>query len=259
MRFEEFICSEFLGKTSDFEEYKAYLQKRFTKLKKHMLLSNQKTFVQRLDSLLDDRKAWLNSIAQAVTGKTLETFSDEDEILLYEKFKAMILELDSLTKIKTFKAHDHWIRDIKLTTDHSKLISCSIDKKIKIWNLDTFKCIKVLDGHTNTIRFIDFSSNGNILSCSKDKTIKLWQIETGEMLKSIQFEHPILCVKALNEYLIVIGLENGEIQIYNFERLQIMKSIMFNSSFIKRIHFLSNSDIIVGFGNGSIKLVKIFE
>jgi len=98
-RFEDFICSEFVGHTSDFEEYKAYLQKRFTKLKKHMLLSNQKTFVQRLDSPLDDRKAWLNSIAQAVTGKTLEAFSDEDEILLYEKFKAMILELDSLTKI----------------------------------------------------------------------------------------------------------------------------------------------------------------
>jgi ribosomal protein S15P/S13E len=98
-RFEDFICSEFVGQTSIFEEYKAYLQKRFSKLKKHMLLSNQKTFVQRLDSPLDDRKAWLNSIAQAVTGKTLEVFSDEDEILLYEKYKAMILELDSLTKI----------------------------------------------------------------------------------------------------------------------------------------------------------------
>jgi ribosomal protein S15P/S13E len=98
-RFEEFICIEFVGKSVDFEEYKEFLQKRFAKLKKHMLLSNQKTFVQRLYSPLDDRKAWLNSIAQAVTGKTLEVFSDEDEILLYEKFKAMILELDSLTKI----------------------------------------------------------------------------------------------------------------------------------------------------------------
>lgn len=98
-RFEEFICNEFVGKSVDFEEYKEFLQKRFSKLKKHMLLSNQKTFVQRLDSPLDDRKAWLNSIAQAVSGKTLEIFSDEDEILLYERFKSMILELDSLTKI----------------------------------------------------------------------------------------------------------------------------------------------------------------
>jgi ribosomal protein S15P/S13E len=98
-RFEAFICSEFVGNSVDFEEYKASLQKRLSKLKKHLLLSNQKTFIQRLDSHLDDKKAWLNSIAQAITGKTLETFSDEDEILLYEKFKSMILDLDSLTKL----------------------------------------------------------------------------------------------------------------------------------------------------------------
>ena len=98
-RFEEFICDEFVGNSIGFKAYKEHLQKRFVKLKKHMLLNNQKTFIQRLDSPLDDKKAWLNSIAQAILGKTLETFSDEDEILLYEKFKSMVLELDSLTTI----------------------------------------------------------------------------------------------------------------------------------------------------------------
>ena len=32
-------------------------------------------------------------------GKTLEIFSDEDEVILYERFKSLILELDSLTNI----------------------------------------------------------------------------------------------------------------------------------------------------------------
>lgn len=98
-RFEGFICDEIIGKPVEFEEYKEHLQKRFEKLKKHLLLANQKTLVQRIDSALEDKTAWLNSIAQAITGKTLEVFTDEDEILLYEKFKAMILELDSLTNI----------------------------------------------------------------------------------------------------------------------------------------------------------------
>src|SRR6218665_1292383 len=98
-RFEEFICTEFIGKPVEFEEYKAHLQNRFKKLKKHLLLANQKTFVQRIDSLSDDKKAWLNSIAQAVTGSTLENFSDEDEIMLYEKFKSTIFEMDSLTNL----------------------------------------------------------------------------------------------------------------------------------------------------------------
>lgn len=98
-RFEDFICSEFIGKSVDFDEYKDHFQKRFSKLKKHLLLASQKIFIQRVDSSLDDKKAWLNSIAQSVTGKTLERFSDEDEMLLYEKFKAMVLSLDSLTSI----------------------------------------------------------------------------------------------------------------------------------------------------------------
>ena len=98
-RFEDFICNEFIGRSVDFEEYKAILQNRFKKLKKHLLLANQKTFILRVDSKLDDKKAWLNSIGQAIIGKTLENFADEDEIMLYEKFKSMILELDSLTKI----------------------------------------------------------------------------------------------------------------------------------------------------------------
>ncbi|WP_026765130.1 hypothetical protein [Sediminibacterium salmoneum] len=98
-RFVEFICDEFVGKSVDFDDYKEHLQQRYSKLKKHLLLANQKTFVQRIDSALDDKKAWLNSIAQAVVGKTLENFNDEDEITLYEKFKSVILELDSLTNI----------------------------------------------------------------------------------------------------------------------------------------------------------------
>lgn len=98
-RFEEFICDEFVGKSVDFDDYKEHLQQRYSKLKKHLLLTNQKTFVQRIDSALDDKKAWLNSIAQAVVGKTLENFTDEDEIMLYDKFKSLILELDSLTNI----------------------------------------------------------------------------------------------------------------------------------------------------------------
>ena len=82
-----------------FEEYKAQLQNRYKKLRRHLLLPNQRTFVQRLDSQLDDKNAWLNSLVQSLTGNTLEKLRDEDEIIVCDKFKDMILELDNLTHI----------------------------------------------------------------------------------------------------------------------------------------------------------------
>jgi hypothetical protein len=98
-RFEDFILDEYIGEKLDFEEYKARLQSRFKKLKKHLCLPHQKTFIQRLDSKLDDKQAWLSSIAQSVIGKPLETIKDEEEILLYDRFKTIIHELDNLTNI----------------------------------------------------------------------------------------------------------------------------------------------------------------
>ncbi len=122
-RFEDFICIEFVGKTVEFEEYKRFLQKRFSKLKKHLLLNNQKTFVLRLDSPLDDRKAWLNSIAHAIINKPLERFTDEDELLLYERFKSMILELDSLTSISKTEIDENQeeVIGVKIDTFLSKI------------------------------------------------------------------------------------------------------------------------------------------
>jgi ribosomal protein S15P/S13E len=137
-RFEEFICEEYAGKSVGFEEYKSYLQKRFSKLKKHMLLSNQKTFVQRIDSPLDDKNAWLNSIAQAITGKTCEMFSDEDEIVLYEKFKSMILDLDSLTSISKSDIDENLEEVIEVKIDsffgkiNPKLVRIPKNKSVEI-------------------------------------------------------------------------------------------------------------------------------
>jgi hypothetical protein len=98
-RFELFIVEDIIYETLDFEGYKKKLKDRFIHIKQHRLLPYQKTLVMRISSDLDDRKAWLSSVAQAIVGKTLDNFRDEDEELLYDKFKTLVLELDSLSNI----------------------------------------------------------------------------------------------------------------------------------------------------------------
>jgi len=104
-RFESFIKHDILFEeaSSDFEHYKLRLQERFKPLKRHLLLAKQKTFVQRIDSMLDDNKAWLSSIAQCLIGKPLESAQDEDEVMLYELFKNMITDLDGLTELSAIQ------------------------------------------------------------------------------------------------------------------------------------------------------------
>jgi WD40 repeat protein len=168
-----------------------------------------------------------------------------------------IWNLNNFKKEKSFKAHDDWITYLLFVND-SKLISCSDDTKIKIWNCETFECIKVLDGHSDTIWFIATSS-GNLLSCSNDNTVKLWQLETGQILRSIEFDEPVNCIKNFNDDLIVVGLNNGEIQIYSLDKKENVKTISAHSSYVNRLHLLANGNLLSGSGNGDIKLWKIFD
>ena len=98
-RFENYFLREIIGTDIRFPDYKAVIKKRFSGLKAHLLLAHQKPFYNRLLSKLDDRKAWLASVAQACINKSLTNITDNDEIILFDRLKDLIYELDNLCEV----------------------------------------------------------------------------------------------------------------------------------------------------------------
>lgn len=96
----EAIINSLWNKDYSFTDYKVQLRLRYERsLKQYLLLPYQKTFYDRLCSPLEDRAAWLSSIAQATVGKTLDNVSDQDVEQLQERFLNLIHELDNLNDI----------------------------------------------------------------------------------------------------------------------------------------------------------------
>jgi hypothetical protein len=166
-RFEAFICDEYIGKEATFEVYKPILQKRFAKVKKHMLLSSQKSFVQRIDSPLDDRKAWLNSLAQSIIGKIMEQFVDEDEIKLYDGFKSTILALDGLTSLSR----------VDIDEENEDVVSIKIDAFLQNPEALVLRYPKVKSAEVEKLKIALKKSLGN------DKTLNTAALI--EMLKEV--------------------------------------------------------------------------
>ena len=98
-RFEIYLTKEVLGTKSEFPQYKTLLQKRFNTLKEHQILPSQKTFMLRVNSELDDRDSWLNSICFSLLSKPMDTISDGDEDILKEKLSHIVKELDNLSDV----------------------------------------------------------------------------------------------------------------------------------------------------------------
>ena len=98
-------------------------------------------------------------------------FWDSDHYLLEEKIVA----------------HMYAINYLSYRMNGRFLATCSMDKSIKIWDVQNRKLLKVIDkarnaGHGTSINKILWSTySDRIVSVSDDRTISIWQIEAENL------------------------------------------------------------------------------
>ena len=107
-----------------------------------------------------------------------------------------------------------------------KLISCSNDKTIKIWDLnlegkrENIKPIKTLEGHTDRVIHMVIYKD-KLISCSFDKTIKIWNLDLeGENNRCIRtLEGHTNCVLYMVVYKdkLISGSGDNTVKIWDLE------------------------------------------
>jgi len=68
-------------------------------------------------------------------------------------------------------------------------ISGSDDKSIKVWNLQTKKCISLLIGHNSHVTCLVKLSDNIIASGSRDTKIIIWNVNAGAMIKQLSLHN----------------------------------------------------------------------
>ncbi|NJR75386.1 MAG: WD40 repeat domain-containing protein [Scytonema sp. CRU_2_7] len=138
---------------------------------------------------------WVWSVCFSCNSKILASGSEDKTIRIWD--------VDAGTCIKTIEeAHTQRVRSVAFPSTHHDnrissassvneqpvlLASSSDDKTVKIWNVETGKCLRTLEGHDNRVRSVSFSSDRKTLASSSDDTsIIVWDVETGELLSKLE-------------------------------------------------------------------------
>ncbi len=140
--------------------------------------------------------------------------------------------IPGLTLRQILRGHKNFIYRFAWSPDGRYIASPSADQTIRIWALQTGKCIQTLHGHTGIVWCVAWSLDSQTLaSSSGDNTIRLWSTADGKHIKTLVGHSNKICSVSWcpdNKYL-ASASEDGKLIIWDATAGSILKSLTQNA------------------------------
>ncbi len=199
---------------------------------------------------------WLNQAGQRVLP---EVAANSEPFTPISAVSAQPLAAKSpITLAKTLGGHLWGVNSIALSPDSRLLVSGSVDKTVKLWDLESGQVRQSLSGHSQEIWSVAFSPEGSkIASSSGDGTIKVWETSTGNLLHTLS-DHTAWVMAVTfspdGKQLASGGFDNT-IKLWNAETGELIRSIAAHSGWVFSLAYSPDGQLLAsGSFDRSIKI-----
>lgn len=178
--------------------------------------------------------------------------SDDGNISIYE--------LAKYRKIKSFHAHEDFIRKIEGHPQTPTFITASDDATLRLWTYENDVCQSmVYTGHSHFVMDVCFYPNdaSKFVSCSLDTTIKVWSVKQPHCIKTFKGHTSginSICFLRDTQYLIS-GADDLTLKIWDFQTTQCITTLSGHTNNINRVYSLASFPLFASCSeDGTIRL-----
>lgn len=102
-----------------------------------------------------------------------------------------------------------------LQFDDQYLMVGTYDGKVSIWDVETGKMVRQLEGHSKAVSALKFD-NLKLITASRDQTVRVWNYRNGDCVCTFRgHEDAVLCIDC-DQRLIASGSADRNIKVWNF-------------------------------------------
>lgn len=175
----------------------------------------------------------------------------------------IILWNNELKYVHKFIEHKKSITGLTFRRNAHELFSCSVDKTVKVWDIESRTYIETLFGHQDTVHAIDANTRERAITAGgRDNTIRIFKIPEETQLVYRGHQGSIDCVALLNDVYFVSGGDDGAINFWSTKRKKPI-CVMRNAhagTWVTALGAIINSDVFVSGGcDGYVRIWKMME
>ena len=93
-------------------------------------------------------------------------------------------------KLHSLEGHTDRLRTVCFSPDNNLLATGSEDRTVRIWEVESGKCLQVLAGFAERVWSVAFAPDGTLACGCEDGTIWLWEAHTARLLTTLSSGRP---------------------------------------------------------------------
>jgi guanine nucleotide-binding protein subunit beta-2-like 1 protein len=163
---------------------------------------------------------------------------------------------------RALTGHSHFIQDVVLSSDGQFALSCSWDKTLRLWELNSGTTTRRFVGHDKDVLSVAFSAdNRQIVSGSRDRTLKLWNT-LGECKHTITGDRAhsdwVSCVRFspnVQNPLVVSGGWDKVVKVWNLRDCKLRTDLIGHTGYINTVTVSPDGSLCASGGKDGVAML----
>ena len=209
---------------------------------------NLNTGVSRILPNIEIKCAILYEQTKLICGCYTSSCLFRDNYVIDNSIK--MLDLKTGNFLQEFRGHTDLVTCLRVITNndkHAQLVSGSLDKTIRLWNLETSVCLHTFKTYVTCLdEFVSDMSSYRLISGSWNKSILVWDLDKKDF-KKIDTCHTrdVSCLKYLYCERFASGSYDNTIKIWSITSLQCEATLRGHSGGVNSLDLTPNRDQLV--------------
>jgi WD40 repeat protein len=137
------------------------------------------------------------------------------------------------------EGHTDRILSLSVTPDGLYAISGGADKIVRMWDVNTGRCLRALSGHTDYVTGVGCTPDGRrAVSGSSDTTLRIWNLETGASDPPVQTHaQSVIIAGTTNAGQAVSGSVDRSAMVWDWETAEFVYETKYDDDFVTNVSF----------------------